>query len=291
MRIRNVKLVGGVAGVALLLAVSGLLCAASITPTAEATVNTEETVRAKARKLLDEVLGLLQAYQAQDAVRLAKSLGAEPEAIRLISISQLGNLGLPAPMHKAYLHAVEAADKEALEKARKAVVEWAQGYRKKKRAAEDVEEEAPTKADAERVLWGTWIELIRYGSHGEQSAKELLLVKMGLREEFTDEPMRWAIAMSMLRLLDAYDLDQELGLQFQVRMSKDLTDKVLAVLSPWILKNLPYLYFHPVERTLKLDREARAHDSPSAEYRKTHPWNANEGPNLIDPKKKPEDIR
>jgi len=286
MRVRNAKLVGGVAAVGLLLAMSGLLCAAPITFTAEAPLNTEEALRAKARKLLDEVLGILQAYHAQDAVGLAKSLGAEPEAIDLICISRLGALALPAPLHKAYLQAKKGADKEDLEKARKALAGWAQGYRKRKRA-EETEEEAPTKARAERVLLHTWIEQIRYGSHGEQSAKELLLVQVGLREEFTDEPMRWGIAMSMLCLLDAYDLDQELGLQLQGARFKDPTDKVLAVLSPWILRNLPYLYFHPLERKLKLDREARAHDSASAQYRNTHPWNANEGPNLIDPKKKP----
>jgi len=285
MRVQNTKRAGGVAGMAFLLVLSGVLCAAQGTSTAE-TPLTEEALRAKARKLLDEVFGLLQAYQAQDAVRLAKSLGAEPEAIDLISISRLGSLGLPAPMHKAYLHAVEAADKEALEKARKAVAEWAQGYRKKKRA-EEAEEEAPTKADAESVLWHAWIEPIRYGNRGESSAKELLLVQVGLREEFTDEPKRWGIAMSMLCLLDKDDLDQELGLQLQGGRFKDPTDKVLAALSPWILKNLPYLYFHPVERKLKLDREARAQNAPSAEYRKTHPWGANDGPNLIDPKKKP----
>lgn len=283
--LRYVTLVALLAGSVFLPALPRVLCGAPGNLPAEANVNTEEALRAKARKLLDEVMGLLQAYQAQDAVRLAKSLGAKPEALDLISLGLLGDLGLPAPIHIAYLAAKKGADEAALDKARKAIGQWAQGYRKKTEAGRYVP--AFTKSDAHTNLCSEWIDLIKFGSHGEQSAKEFLLVQVGLRDEFVAEADRWAIAMTMLGRLDRDDLGEELGFKYQGYRFADPTDKVLAVLSPWILKNLPYLYFHPVERKLKLDREARASNIASAEYRKAHPWGANEGPNLIDPKKKP----
>jgi len=287
--LRYVTLVALLAGSVFLPALPRVLCGAPGNLPAEANVNTEEALRVKARKLLDEVMGLLQAYQAQDAVRLAKSLGAKPEALDVISLGLLEDLGLPAPIHIAYRDAKKGADEAALDKARKAIGQWAQGYRKKTEAGRYVP--AFTKSHAYINLCSEWIDLIKFGGHGEPSAKELLLVQVGLLGEFAAEVDRCTIAMVMLRLLDRDDLGEELGFKYQGHRFADPTDKVLAVLSPWILKNLPYLYFHPVERALKLDREARAHDTPSAEYRKTHPWNANEGPNLTDPKKKPEDIQ
>ena len=55
----------------------------------------------------------------------------------------------------------------------------------------------------------------------------------------------------------------------------------------WLFRNLRYCYFHPKEKTLKLDLDARARGIPSKEYRKSHPWGSNEGPNKTDPKKVP----
>lgn len=287
--LRYVTLVALLAGSVFLPALPRVLCGAPGNLPAEANVNTEEALRAKARKLLDEVMDLLQAYQAQDAVRLAKALGAKPEAVDVINLGLLEGLGLPAPIHIAYRDAKKGADEAALDKARKAIRQWAQGYRKKTEA--EWFDRNFTKSDARINLWEAWTDLIKFGSHGEPSAKEWLLLQVGFLGEFTAEVDRYTIAMTMLGLLDRDDLGEELGFKYQGHRFADPTEKVLAVLSPWILKNLPYLYFHPVERTLKLDRQARANDTPSAEYRKTHPWNANEGPNRTDPKKKPQDIQ
>jgi len=55
----------------------------------------------------------------------------------------------------------------------------------------------------------------------------------------------------------------------------------------WIFRNLRYCYFHPKEKHLKLDLEARVKGIPSKQYRQSHPWGANDGPNLTDPKKIP----
>jgi len=287
--LRYVTLVALLAGSVFLPALPRVLCGAPGNLPAEANVNTEEALRTKARKLLDEVMDLLQAYQVQDAVRLAKALGAKPETLDVISLGLLEDMGLPAPIHIAYQDAKKGEDEAALDKARKAIGQWAQGYRKKTEA--EWFDRAFTKSDARINLSEAWTDLIKFGNHGEPSVKEWLLLQVGFLGEFTAEADRYCIAMTMLSLLDRDELGEELGFKFQGPRFTDPTEKVLAVLSPWILKNLPYLYFHPVERALKLDRQARAHDTPSAEYRKTHPWNSNEGPNLIDPKNKPEDIR
>jgi len=64
--------------------------------------------------------------------------------------------------------------------------------------------------------------------------------------------------------------------------------KVLIVpFREWLFRNLRYCYFHPEEKHLKLDNEARAKGIPSKEYRKSHPWGGNEGPNKTDPQRVP----
>lgn len=47
----------------------------------------------------------------------------------------------------------------------------------------------------------------------------------------------------------------------------------------WYAANSAFLYWHPRERRLRLDRAAREAQQPSAEYRKANPWRADEGPN------------
>lgn len=257
---------------------------ATASPSGEGVMAPDEALRAKVRNLLDQIAPLIQARERNDCLALAEAIGTSTSLLDRITLGALVARGLPDDLLDRYDEAAFKKEAPGINSARGAIVAWA----KRQSARLKPISIAPEVLQRESafILLGEWGCYLRYGLGTEEMARDYVEALVILPEILTEKGDRESIAYMLTRAVDEDDMKAELKMGRPTLPFAEPPDKVLAIMKPWIRENFPYFYLQPGERTLKLDREAREHKKPSAEYRKTHPWKAKEGPNVTDPAKK-----
>jgi hypothetical protein len=219
----------------------------------------------------------------EDAVTVAEVLTLDDSVVNHLALNALESFGMPGPWEQDYITAEGRSDHKTMATLREHILAWARTYAKTHplRKAQPVKE-----ADAIRHLCSLWSDRVRRQEAHSNGAFEFarFLYVAGASAK-TDEANIYvletvAVVVDEEELTDM--IHRENGLVTALSARRDLP-KALA----WVEANLEYCFFHPEERTLKLDADAREARVPSAKYRAEHPWGKSAGPNKTDPKKKP----
>lgn len=271
--------------IAFLLLVCPIACGAAIT--GEQEQSQEEAVKEaklQAKELLERVVRLLGAAEAKNAVALAEVLGTDHRPLEKLSLIKLRLIGLPEEQTENYKRASVARDQQSLARSKEMILTWAREFNKDKRGeiAANI-----SSSQAMNTLLPIWNQMIRYGNATEKDVKELALILVGMAELFEHREEKARIANRILLLIDRDEIREELDIGKGFLVTPDRSEETLGNLCDWLSANMSYLYFHPEERTLKIDQEARSRKAPSLDYRKKHPWGRNSGPNKTDASKKP----
>jgi hypothetical protein len=118
-----------------------------------------------------------------------------------------------------------------------------------------------------------------------EQAQQASRIVLGLSDIISAE-QSFECAYVLVLLFDYDDLSKEVSVP-SGREVLTASASFLKAMRTWMRANLQYCFLHPRERRLRLDFESRKNLTPTAEYRKTHTWNGDEGPNRVDPKKVP----
>lgn len=247
---------------------------------------TREIMKAQAQRLLERTAAILRTAAAKDATSLAAVLGTRPAALETLALNKLGQMGMPEVLRRGFAKDRKTADAAAQAEAKQAILAWAAKH------DQDVPATRPIDVDqwqAVTALCGFWHTEIAYGSGDEASAKEFVKILVGLSDLVPEDRTRRLVAGILRSLFDPDDVGREvhMGHDHALPLTGPETEAAAGAMCDWVVTNLPYFYFHPVERHLKIDAQARLEGQPTSDYRKEHPWRKDEGPNKIDPKKKP----
>ena len=247
---------------------------------------TREIMKAQAETLLERAAAILRASAAKDATSLAAVLGTRPAALETLALNKLGQMGMPEVLRRGFAKARKTADAATQAEAKRAILAWATKHDR------DVPATPPIDVDqwqAVTALCGFWHTEIAYGAGEEASAKEFVKALIGLSDLVSEDRTRRLVAGILLSLFDPDDLRREVHIDHDHAppLTGPQAETAVGAMHDWVVTNLPYFYFHPVERHLKIDAQARLAGQPTSDYRKEHPWSKDEGPNKTDPKKKP----
>lgn len=226
------------------------------------------------KKEAERVLGRVETIMAEtsrgNAAPAAEAQGDASWMVRLMGAIRLGVVGLDASVTTELKRAALpsqgalAADHPA----RKAADEFA------RKNPGQGEAEKTEKDELFRIVSALIVEEYR-SSKGDASVKRQLLEELfpfaGL---VSDKAQAWYAGL-LLSLTDQPVALADLGVKDVAAAVKEDGEAVYA----WYAANASFFYWHPKERRLRVDQEARTAQQPSAEYRKTKAWRADEGPN------------
>lgn len=230
-----------------------------------------EEAKQEAGRVLTRLREVMAETGRDNAGPAASAQGDASWVVRLVAAVRLEMLGLPREAARA-LKAAAHPDQAPLAEDDQARV-----------AARTLAEQHKGQGDSEpvevgellRVVASVVSEELRSGP-GEAGRKRTLLEGLlSFREAagMPDADQAW-LAGRVLHLTDDAVALEDLGVKDIKAAVKEDGEPVFV----WYRSNAPYLYWHPGERRLRVDREARAAQKPSAEYRKDQPWRPDEGP-------------
>lgn len=240
--------------------------------------------RLKAEDFAKKAAVVLQAAEIRDVVALAGVLKDGHPVVATLALTKLRLLTLPEDLAQAYVGAARKKDARALAESTEAILKWA----RERDGKETVK--SPRIIGNEQALMeavSVWRQRIRYGGAPDAEAEEYATVLLGASQMCKDAGRKARLANAILALLDREEVKKSVDIGKAFVVSEKDSEKILGGLSGWLAENLPYLYFHPKERRLKLDAKAAESKTPSSEYRAKHPWGKEEGPHKTDPKKTP----
>lgn len=242
-----------------------------------------------ALEIVDEMAALRNATNDKDRVAVAGHVASPVYAVRSFTHSFLGSFfNLPNELGILFADAQRSRDATKLQEARTKILNWASSQPPLPRP--DPPAPRITREEAVRNVVGQWV----YGIKYEEPLTEAEVFDFArLYPDFAVIPKTASTKAYLVdacaTALDRNELLTEINLPVNESVQLDLkvAEQWLNALSTWLNSNRSYLYFHPKERSLRLDVTARASGIPSADYRRDHPWGPAEGPNVTDPKKVP----
>lgn len=237
-----------------------------------------------AMEILDEAMNILNAEKANDPVSIAEMLSLDNHVvINRLALRKLDSFRMPGEYSSECLLAERDGDTKRFREVKAKVLKWPLNYRP---VREKSKENART-FDAINVLSELWIRRIRFHEVDQHEVFEYAEALIAY-SEFAKNPRDEVYVIHMfLVIFDCGELDGLVRFEKGRLVSETNALEDLPKALEWAKANLKYCYFHPEERTLKLDTTARNAGVVSEEYRKKNPWKENEGPNLTNPKKIP----
>jgi hypothetical protein len=133
------------------------------------------------------------------------------------------------------------------------------------------------------VAWGS---RIQYGKCSEEDAYSLIRFLVGLDKYCDDNEKKAYLLANYYYLINNKLLRDLIHRKHHLVVKESANEDYKKVIS-WVDKHIKYLYFHPKERTFKLDELALEENISTCEFRKKNPWGINEGPNKVDPERIP----
>lgn len=230
-----------------------------------------DEARQEAERVLERLSEIMSQTGRDNAQPAVAAQQDESWIVRLVGAVRLEMLGLDREASRA-LKAAAKPDAPALG-ADAAAIKAAQALAAQHQGQGDAEPQEP--GELLRVVASVVSEEVRTGG-GEAGRKRTLLEGLlAFREAkgISEADQAW-LAGRLLLLTDDTVALEDLGAKDLKAAAKEDGEPVYV----WYRSNAPYLYWHPGERRLRLDREAREAQKPSAEFRKDHPWRPDEGP-------------
>ena len=234
-----------------------------------------DPARAEGRRTLTTVKDIMEATERGDPRPAAAALQDPSWVVRLLGAVRLEVLGLDAPTANAL--------KEQADPSRPPPADDLKALRKAREFADALEIDAAAPAvkvelkEAARIAAALLTERVKSGPRGEDGATKRRMVEtlLAWRAAVPEKGDRAWLARRLLGLTDIDRAVEDLRAPSAERAVGDDGDPVF----DWYEANAPYLYWHPAERRLRVDVEARAAKQPSGEFRKTTAWGPQDGPN------------
>lgn len=236
-------------------------------------------------KVLNDAVVLHNYGTAKKPKLAALYLEHELYTIRLQAMSELRAMGLPEKFYLEYEAAEMTWDAEKVKAAVAPMKQWAE----QAASSPDPVIDKHTRAELLPKVIGSWLHIVREYNQADDYARLFGRNFPDLIPKLRNDDERKAAFNWGVQFLDGDELFSEIGMPTDPDLGlekREEIDQWLPRVGQWMAANNPYFYFHHKERTLKLDLAARAAGIPSKDYRMTHPWGPNEGPNLTDPHKK-----
>lgn len=243
-------------------------------------------------KAVNDFIVLQNDHEAKKPKLVAKYLLHELLTVRLEAADSLNTMGLPTGILTRYQLAEVSGDAAKIVMARQAIQDWVDN---KSVTSPDPVIDSYTHESAVGGLLSKWTHNVIYWRQPGEYAFLLGKSLVDFVPKLRNDNERGEVVSTFISILDNDELLSEIGLPDDLNTvtadgrivydTKAVADRWLQPLTQWMVSNLPYLYFHPKERRLKLDVTARTAGIPSKNYRLNNPWGQNEGPNLTDPHK------
>lgn len=238
--------------------------------------------QADLEKTVSDEMVLTNYTRAGKPALVAKYLEHELISMRFSAVTSLRSMGLPQDLVGKYQAAELFGDSAKLAEAVAPIRDWANAAPSSPEPVKDV----ATRTQAIEAVIGGWRWFITYWKRPDDYAHLFARSLPDFIPKLTDDKDKRYVTIYVLSVLDADDLLAEIGMPKDLELKKDAVDQWLPQIGQWLANNHTYFYFHPKERTLKLDFVARSAGVPSKAYRTANPWGPNEGPNVTDPTKK-----
>jgi hypothetical protein len=231
-----------------------------------------QEARAEGRRVLEEILKVMQSSERGDPKPAAAALTDASWLVRHLAAIRLEVLGLDEGTARTLRdragpdQPAPEASWEPLKKAR----EFA--------AALTVDLGPETKIplrEALRIAASILTERVKAGPEEPLGKRRLIESALAWRASVEEEADRAWLAR---RLLGLTDIDQALD-DLGSRTADKAVGKDGKDVYEWYAANAGYLYWHPKERRFRVDVEARTAKQPTTDFRKQTPWPADQGPN------------
>jgi hypothetical protein len=231
--------------------------------------------REEGRRSLQAIKTIMEATERGDPRPAAAALQDREWLVRLFAAVRLEVLGLDGPTAMALKLEADPA-KPAPKDDWKPLVQ-ARAF------AEALEVDAGAPAvdlplkEAARIAASLLTERVKEGPAGEEVGTKRRMVETLLvwRAVVPEKADRAWLAGRLLRLTDLERALEDLKAASPEKALDDDGDPVF----DWYRQNAPFLYWHPGEKKLRVDVEARTARRPSVEFRRETPWGPQDGPN------------
>lgn len=231
--------------------------------------------REEGRRTLRAIKEIMEATERGDPRPAAAALQDREWMVRLFAVVRLEVLGLDT--------GTAVALREQADPSRPPPADTFKPLQQARAFAEALEVDAGAPAidlplkEAARIGASLLTERVRSGPPGEEVGTKRRMVETLLvwRAAVPEKGDRAWLAGRLLRLTDLERALEDLRAATPEKALDDDGDPVFE----WYGQNAPYLYWHPGERKLRVDVEARAARRPSADFRRDTPWGPQDGPN------------
>jgi hypothetical protein len=238
-----------------------------------------------AEQVLASIVTVLESTAKSDTKAATKALRDPSWAVRTFAAIRLGTLGLDAASVRALKEASAPGSKPLAEGA----APLAAADKLVVKADPAAPPEPATVADEGVRIYAS---LVR-NELSTKRAPPAVLAKLVLElptyaEAANDARARGFIARELLAIGDTDQILKDLGVKTTAAAVADDGKKVYE----WFQSNGTYLYFHPADKGLRVDLEARSACVASEKFREKTPWKQGEGPTSpASPSKKAKDVR